>query len=139
MAQKPETRFSKALHDLFPETTYVEKTNNPFRGGVPDFYYEFGAGQIMWCEHKFYKQLPATINLVGSGKLSALQNRWLKRARRNGLHACVITGFKAGNEYRAFPLFHPDEWESDIHRESVLDLALDLRSLTDYIHKILRG
>lgn len=136
MAQKPETRFSKTLHDLFPETTYVEKTNNPFRGGVPDFYYEFGAGQIMWCEHKFYTRLPPVMNLVESEKLTSLQNRWLKRSFYNGNSTCVLVGFKVANRYKAIALHAPGEWSTDIRRESVLDLALDLTDMVQHLHYV---
>jgi hypothetical protein len=106
---KPETRFSNLLHKRLDPSIYYEKTNNPFRSGMPDFYYE-GAGRILWSEHKWIEK-PWTKRLEPSEicktKSWIQQRRWLNRAYTNGVATCVIVGVGSGRQTRAYWLEYP--------------------------------
>lgn len=102
MARKPESTFIKNVHDklqaAYPEV-YPEKTHNPFRGGIPDVWYDSPAGD-MWVEYKWLPKVPSSIDLTGGDRpwLSPLQARWLDRAACNGRTVAVVVGFKMDNQ-----------------------------------------
>ena len=93
MAKKPETTFSKGVNRHLPGEVYAEKTNNPFRGGIPDYYYEGNCG-ILWAEYKYWTTVPALI--VVEKIVTPRQWVWLERSYKNGINVCIIVGYKQG-------------------------------------------
>ena len=88
---KPENQFIAKIHKRLPSLIYREKTNNRFRAGMPDVYYE-GPQDMLWAE---YKYLP-TARKTFTPDLTKLQANWLRRAHANGRNVAVIVGSPAG-------------------------------------------
>lgn len=89
---KPESRFTARIHRRFPPTVYVEKMNNPYRGGTPDFWLS-GLLTDMWVEYKWLTARPVRHVAV---PLSALQRLWLNRESGKGRNVTVILGSPDG-------------------------------------------
>lgn len=102
---KPENSFIAGVHKYV--SVYKEKTNNPYRGGTPDVYYEGKAH--LWVEYKFIV-LPARDNTMIIADLSALQKDWLQRCHLNTGRARVIVGCKEGGVV----FESPADWELPI-------------------------
>jgi len=102
---KPENSFILGVHRYV--SSYKEKTNNPYRGGTPDVYYE-GAGHL-WVEYKFII-LPARDTTPIKADLSELQKEWLRRCHLNTGKARVIIGCKEGGVV----LETPEQWENSM-------------------------
>ncbi len=88
------------MHRYKPKRVYQEKTNNAFRGGIPDDYYE-GNGRpgVLRVEYKYTARIPKELNLISKTTkpaLSPLQQRWLNRAYSNGQQVAVIVGTRTG-------------------------------------------
>jgi hypothetical protein len=74
--------------------------------GTPDYYYESYQriknhlrSAALWVEYKYVKKLPENILLIDHEKkyaLSALQRRWLNRARKNRTPVAVVLGSEEG-------------------------------------------
>lgn len=110
---KPENRFIGRVNKKLPDAVYVEKTNNPYRGGIPDCYYE-GDYSILWVEYKWLPAVPPRINLTDDKGvcLSRLQQQWLTRAQNNGVPTAVIVGAPGGG------VIYPRlSWMTDLPRE----------------------
>lgn len=109
MTQKAETTFSKLLHSKLSSAIYVEKTNNPYRKGTPDFFYE-GSGPILWAEHKHilqpWKEDKAASQICKSASWPS-QRKWLERAHNNGQSTCVIVGIGNGRKTKGYLLLYP--------------------------------
>lgn len=99
---KPENRMlnrvKNAVAKRLGEAVYVEKTNNPFRSGMFDWYVEFGNFDAMaWIEGKYRTTKTAAGSSFETEKafdmLSPQQKRWGKRALKNGRPAYVLVGF----------------------------------------------
>ena len=106
---KPETRYTAAVHRALKPIQgdlYFEKTNNPYRGGIPDFYYE--ERNAFWVE---YKWLPSLPRVQFTPSLSELQKRWLLRNFGNGHQPAVIVGTPKGG----LILDYPDEWTGQVY------------------------
>lgn len=93
---KPENRF---LNRLKPKVEhrlgwYVEKTNNPYRSGTPDWYVEWLGGSG-WIEAKFWniKTRPEISSIELFDKCTTLQQEWLKRSSQNKVPSAVLCGF----------------------------------------------
>lgn len=110
--QKPETvfttRFNKKVQSLNKDV-YIEKTNNRFRRGVPDFYYE-GPEGILWAEAKWVEKIPWTV--VTSGPELFPDNAswfhqcmWLSRAWKHNLRSILYVGVKGGSMLILYPPF----------------------------------
>lgn len=102
MPQKPENvmlnRVKKALETEYGKAIYIEKTNNPFRGGTPDWYMELGPREEMrWVEGKYRptKAKPGDSfeSDLAVNMLSAQQRAWLLRALLNGRQCELLVGF----------------------------------------------
>jgi len=94
----PEARFSTRLHRQLPLDVHREKTANPYRRGVPDYYYEGDRGSL-WAEHKWWIGIPSRPlqpEAICSSKSWPLQLRWLRRAVTNGRNAVVLIGVPSG-------------------------------------------
>lgn len=100
MAQKPENvmlnRVKKAVEKAYGDHVYIEKMNNPYRSGTPDWYVE-AFGGMCWVEGKYRptKAAPGDSfdTALAAGMLSAHQKRWIARAVRNGRDCYVLVGF----------------------------------------------
>ena len=129
MTQKNETTFSRLLHSKFGQSIYLEKTNNPYRKGTPDFYYE-GPGAILWSEHKHIER-PWTKNLLASEICKSaswpMQRRWLVRAHENAKQTCVIVGVGKGRGTKAYILGYPYSFNIETNK------LLSLEQVTEYI------
>lgn len=115
MAVKPETRFAKTLFSKLPDSVYFEKTNNPYRAAMPDFYIE-GPKGIIWVEIKWIPE-PWIRNREASKICSTVswikQRRWLARAHANNVNTGVIIGIGSGRETRAYLLEFPYSFSFD--------------------------
>jgi len=118
---QPENRFIAAVHRRLPSSVYREKTNNRYRGGTPDVYYE-GTGKILWAEYKWLDTTPKR-RVSLTSHLSPLQQSWLRRAARNGIQTAVITGTPDG-----VLLAEDLAWESP--------LTIELRTKEDIVEWI---
>ena len=95
---KPENRF---LNRLKPKVEsqlswYVEKTNNPYRSGTPDWYVEWFGG-MGWIEAKFWDiktegKVSVPVQPI-LDKCTVLQMRWLERCADNENPVAVLCGF----------------------------------------------
>lgn len=92
MSRKPETVFSSGVNAKLPLTLYRMKNNNPFYGGIPDFWYS-GQRADLWVEYKYVDHAPRT---GLKANLSALQTKWLHDRHYEGRNVAVIIGMKGG-------------------------------------------
>lgn len=123
MSTKPETRLTTRVNTKLPLEVTAEKTHNPFRAGIADFYYDspYGDG---WCE---YKYRPTKFRLYSFPEafelLSANQKLWLGKRLDNGRRVCIIIGFSDLQICIAHPtLLTPRPYTA--------------REVADWIHKI---
>lgn len=115
MSQKQETVFSKNLNQyVVSEGIFVQKNNNQWHRGIPDFYIEGQNGRIMWREDKFIlkpwivAKLPEEICKTVSW---VHQREWLTRAHNNG----VLTRVVIGAPKLACVLEYPYEFDPERH------------------------
>lgn len=127
MTSKAENTFIAGVHKHLPREVYREKTNNPYRGGTPDVYYE--ATRAMWAEYKFI-EVPKRDATVIVPALSSLQADWLKRNYDNGHQPWVIVGHEGGGVI----FYRPAQWldgftraEFMVRSVSKADLAAAIR------------
>lgn len=86
---KPENVFISAVHRHLPDWIHREKTNNPYRRGMPDVYYE-ASGASLWLE---YKWLVKPVNAIHPNRLlTPNQLQWLRRAYSNKQNVAVVIG-----------------------------------------------
>lgn len=92
--QKQENKFAATVNIGLPGSIWFEKTSNPFRAGMPDFYYE-GPKSILWVEYKWLNK-PFNDNCVAEKICTTrswnLQRLWLNRAHLNSVNTAVIIG-----------------------------------------------
>lgn len=110
MSAKPETTFTKSVHDKLPlgrKDPYWMKNSNTYTSGIWDVWYS-GTALDMWVEYKFIvvPKLGATII---KPELSALQEKWGRERMAEGRNMAVIVGCKDGGV-----IFENLEWESEI-------------------------
>jgi hypothetical protein len=89
---KHETSFYRRVNKHLPVEVHAEKMSNPFRGGMPDFWYS-GYKADLWVEFKWSIRAPVRSARVG---LQALQKLWLNDANRKRRNVCVIIGSPQG-------------------------------------------
>lgn len=138
MASKPETRMTSRIHRImrndYPEV-YFEKTNNPFRSGIPDFYYEAPKGKHLWVEYKWYETIPKNPFHLLAGKnpkISPLQWKWLDRAYVNDQPVRVVVGF--GSPVHTFLMLHMEQVLHTITREDITKMAIhNVQSMAHHI------
>ena len=100
MPQKAETKFSERLHKGLPKELYVEKTHNPLRYGVPDFYYE--GVRDLFAEHKWINKPidrdveALDLSAIFKSKSWRQQYEWLMRRHRNKHLARLFIGHPEG-------------------------------------------
>ena len=104
-----ENAFIQLVHAKLDSSVYREKTNNPFRSGMPDVYYE-GPKGILWVEYKWIKALwnadRPRADICKTRSWIA-QHRWLDRATQHGVRAFVVVGVGQGRQALAYVLSHP--------------------------------
>jgi len=91
MSTKPETTFSKNVNKYV--NCYYMKNNNPYLGGIPDFWYS-GSYTDLWAEYKYLSVSKPNTTVVPG--LSPLQLRWIKGRITEGRNIWVIVGIKTG-------------------------------------------
>lgn len=99
MAAKPETRLIERVHRALDGSIYREKTNNPYRAGMPDVYYEGSGTQAMaWVEYKYrptkFKAYSSFEEILALA--TPIQQRWIVRCSRNATKVAMIVGFNDG-------------------------------------------
>lgn len=94
---KPENRYIHRVGKRLPAWVYAEKTNNIYRAGTPDMYYE-GPGAIMWVEYKWSPRVPKKIDFstASAPHITKLQSKWLERAFKNNVPVALILGTPDG-------------------------------------------
>ena len=99
MTQGPENRMLNRLKPKLEADlgVYIEKTNNPYHSGTPDWYIERDCANG-WIEAKFWNIKTNKREAVSAFKLmskcTTLQERWLRRAAENhSIRAAVLCGF----------------------------------------------
>ena len=124
-----ENTFIKRINKYV--VSYKEKTNNPYRGGTPDVYYE--DKKHLWIEYKFVV-VPKRKQTLVKINLSELQKLWLKRCHENTGRARVIVGCKSGGA-----VFEtPQEWDSSISAEDFAKRVVPHLQLSLYIDQLCR-
>lgn len=124
---KPENSFIAGVHRYV--SCYKEKTNNPYRGGTPDVYYE--GQRHLWVEYKFI-EVPKRGSTPILADLSALQKDWLCRCHLNTGRARVIVGCKEGGVI----LETPDQWEQPMPTSEFREHILGRIALGVYIDEL---
>jgi len=117
---KPENRMLNRIKPKIESRLdwYIEKTNNPYRGGTPDWYVEWDGG-CGWIEAKYWNIKTEGKNTLSASYIcdkmvSALQDRWLERVANHGIPAGVLCGFPDTKHYMFF--HYPIAWKDmDIH------------------------
>lgn len=92
MSAKPENTFIRSVHK-FLQSTYFEKTNNPWRSGTPDVWYSGNRGDL-WVEYKFIPRIPRSQNILPD--LTPRQRRWLNSRLDEGRNVAVVLGTPSG-------------------------------------------
>lgn len=125
MASKPESVFIRGVNKYLT-TTYFEKTNNPFRGGIADMWYS-GTKSDLWVEYKYEPSLPRTRTYLP--KLSPLQVMWLGNRYDEGREVAVILGIPEGGV-----IFTELGWLKPHTRSELLARAVSRQELAKWIH-----
>lgn len=94
MSSKPETKFYGRVNKHVPPHIYRLKNNNPYAGGVFDFYYSCRGGSDMWVEYKFIDRMPVKID-VDPG-VTTLQADWGRERHADGRNVAIIVGASGG-------------------------------------------
>ena len=136
---KPENRMLTRLKPKLQAELgwYIEKTNNQYRGGTPDWYVEWDGGSG-WIEAKYWDIKTAGKDVLSASyicnkMLTPLQCLWLERAANHGVPAGVLCGFPDTKHYLFFnfPIAYK---EADIHSPIITfdGLVNDLRHFQQY-------
>lgn len=120
MAAKPENNFIRSIHKLLPNV-FHEKTNNPFRAGMPDVWYSGDKGD-MWIEYKFVQRPSKTAKILPN--LTPRQARWLNDRCDEGRDVYVVLGTPSGgviyqNKEWNEPLL-PDEFQARLQSKKAI-------------------
>jgi len=109
VSQKQETTFANLVNSKLDPRIYYEKMNNPYRSGIPDFYYE-GPSSILWVEYKWIAKPwteDKTPEEVCDRKEWGHQRRWLERAYNNDVMTTTIVGIGLGRTASGYVLNFP--------------------------------
>lgn len=132
MPQKQETTFANLVNSKLDPRIYYEKTNNPYRSGTPDFYYE-GPGSILWVEYKWIPEPwteDKTPEQICNRKEWGHQRRWMIRAHDHGVNSLLIVGIGLGRTATGYVSSMPFSFTCVQHREwSVRDIAKFIEEL----------
>lgn len=106
--------------------------SNPFRSGIPDFYFEGPTGTIIWTEYKWIEKewtSDRAVSLICSHKGWIQQRRWLERAHKKGIGAYTIVGVGKGRDAKAYILQYPYSFSK------TLNLALPLIKVAHFLNE----
>lgn len=134
LAEKNETTFYKAVNRKLDKSIFFEKMSNPFRSGIPDFYYEGPTGKVIWVEYKWIEkewETSKSPSEICPHKSWIQQRRWLERAHNRGVGAYTIVGIGKGKNAKAYLLSHPFNFIKNY------DLAGSLDDLANFFHETL--
>lgn len=132
MSAKPETTFTKSVHNHLPPELYRCKTNNPYIGGIPDVWYS-GADSDLWVEYKF-EVLPKRDDTIVPITLSQLQTDWLNDRYREGRNVAVIVGCKEGGV-----VLTDLAWNSSLTKKIFLGKIMNRQQIANWIMERLGG
>lgn len=127
MAAKPETVFSVAVNRKLPATIYRMKNNNPFIGGIPDFWYS-AVNDDLWVEYKYIPRIPQRGVVSPAKLLSALQTQWLNGRYTEGRKVAVIIGCPSGGV-----VLTERKWEQDLSAQQFNSLVFSKTQLAEWI------
>ncbi len=123
---KPETTFYTAVNKHLPREVYRVKMNNPYVGGIPDFWYSHA--KDMWIEYKFIPRVPQRGAVVPTKLLSALQADWLRERHEEGRSVGVVIGCPTGG------VVLPElTWESDLPAVEFTRQILPRKQVAEWI------
>lgn len=122
---KPENKFIHRVHKCIPRV-YSDKTNNPYKGGIPDVFYTGEYGDL-WVEYKYIPKVPKTATVIP--KLSALQLLWLRRRAAEGRNVAVIVGCPQGGV--VIPI---EAWESGVSAKFFAQNIMPVSKVACWIH-----
>lgn len=129
MSSKPETSFTKSIHDKLPpgrKNPYWMKNSNQYTSGIWDCWYS-GHSADLWVEYKFIA-VPKRGDTVIKPELSALQEEWGRQRMAEGRNVAVIVGCKEGGV-----VFENLEWESEITAAAFKVRIQSRQELADWI------
>lgn len=109
MAVKPENRFAKTLFSKLNTKIRFEKTNNPYKAGIPDYYME-GPRSIIWIEVKWIPDPWAKdrdASQICKTSSWTKQRQWLSIAHQNNVNTAVIVGISSGRNTKGYLLEYP--------------------------------
>lgn len=127
MSRKPETVFSTSVHKHLPKGLYRVKNNNPFAGGIPDFWFSGNKGDL-WIEYKYVKALSKNGTAV---TLSELQTKWLRDRYMEGRNVAVIVGCKDGGF-----ILRDLEWDNAIPPSAYTTNLLPRQVIAQWIQSV---
>lgn len=131
MSRKPEKVFEGNVNKHVSQSVHHEAMGTGFSNGTPDRWYD-GPARDLWVEYKFLQEIPPVVRLADRSarvKLSALQQRWLNRASRNGRNTAVIVGVPGGKG-----LILPDlSWHQEIKRDWLSSNLIGVKEIAYWI------
>jgi len=127
MASKPETTFSNGVNKYVPQAVYRMKNNNPYLGGIPDFWYS-GSKADLWCEFKFLPRTPQRGVVKPSQLLSALQLQWLNGRYDEERNVAVIIGCPDGGV-----ILRDQEWLKEFTPTAFRDCLMPRKEIAQWI------
>lgn len=130
MTAKRENTYIGNIHRHLPGGVYAEKTNNPYRGGTPDCYYE--SRFMAWVEYKF-NELPKRGTTLMTPNLTPLQADWLRRAHDNGHRCGVIMGAQVGRHSVGVFIRTPGVWLHGISADEFVASAKSTKEMAEVI------
>jgi len=93
---KQETNFYNRVNKYLDKYVYYMKNNNPYIGGIPDFWYSKYEGRDCWVEYKCLDKLPVRDSTQIKVELSELQLHWIRNRRAEGRNVFVVVGVAGG-------------------------------------------
>lgn len=140
-----ESTFMQAVCRKLPPAVHHQSMTgaSSVSNGTPDQYFDYDTSHHdtmvvsdLWVEFKY---ATLTRNGINVGKmLTPLQKRWLLRRFDAGSNACVIVGVRAAHACGVV-LEHPEQWDTIVSREFVLQKQISAAQLAQYIVKRLVG
>jgi hypothetical protein len=126
MAAKPESTFTASINrQKALKETYFEKTNNPFRSGIADFWYSGERGDL-WVEYKYEPSLPKIKEYRPD--LSPRQLKWLGDRRDEGRNVAVILGLPEGGV-----IYTDKSWILTFNQDELMARSLSRPEIAQWI------
>lgn len=126
LAEKNETIFCRALHRKLDKRITFIKMSNPFRNGIPDFYYEGPTGKIAWIEYKWIEKewdSDRNVSEICAHKGWTQQRHWLERTHSKNILSYTIIGIGKNRDAKAYILSYPFNFVKERDIAGSLDLV----------------